>query len=152
MKFPTLMKSIAALGLLAAALFTLPAKADEQMDFLIENAKKPGVTQTASGLQYEVLTEGTGRSPSATDTVEVHYEGTLIDGKKFDSSYDRGQTIEFPLNGVIAGWTEGVQLMKEGAKYRFAIPSDMAYGARGIPGTIPGGATLLFDVELIAVK
>jgi len=122
------------------------------MDYLADNAKKDGVTVTASGLQYEVLTEGTGASPSASDTVEVHYEGTLTDGKKFDSSYDRGQTIEFPLNGVIPGWTEGVQLMKEGAKYRFVIPSDLAYGPRGIPGAIPGGATLVFVVELIKVK
>jgi len=125
---------------------------EQRMDYLEENAKKDGVTVTASGLQYEVLREGTGASPAATDKVEVHYEGTLTDGKKFDSSYDRGQTIEFPLNGVIPGWTEGVQLMKEGAKYRFTIPSDLAYGPRGIPGTIPGGATLKFDVELIKVK
>lgn len=145
-------KTLAALGLIAVAATTQPAKANDQMDFLIENAKRDGVTQTASGLQYEVITEGTGKSPSATDTVEVHYEGTLIDGKKFDSSYDRGQTIEFPLNGVIAGWTEGVQLMKEGATYKFAIPSDLAYGPRGIPGVIPGGAALLFKVELVSVK
>jgi len=122
------------------------------MDYLAENARKDGVTVTDSGLQYEVLREGDGASPAATDTVEVHYEGTLTDGKKFDSSYDRGQTIEFPLNGVIPGWTEGVQLMKEGAKYRFTIPSDLAYGPRGIPGVIPGGATLRFDVELVKVK
>jgi FKBP-type peptidyl-prolyl cis-trans isomerase len=122
------------------------------MDYLAENAKKDGVTVTDSGLQYEVLEEGTGASPSASDTVEVHYEGTLTDGKKFDSSYDRGQTIEFPLSGVIAGWTEGVQLMKEGAKYRFVIPSDLAYGPRGIPGVIPGGAPLVFVVELVKVK
>jgi len=128
----------------------LPAEAS--MDYLAENARKDGVTVTDSGLQYEVLREGDGASPAATDTVEVHYEGTLTDGKKFDSSYDRGQTIEFPLNGVIPGWTEGVQLMKEGAKYRFTIPSDLAYGPRGIPGVIPGGATLRFDVELVKVK
>ena len=122
------------------------------MDYLEENANKDGVTVTASGLQYEVITEGTGASPAATDTVEVHYEGTLTDGKKFDSSYDRGTTIEFPLNGVIPGWTEGVQLMKEGGKNRFVIPSDLAYGPRGIPGVIPGGATLVFIVELVKVK
>ena len=122
------------------------------MDYLAENAKKDGVAVTASGLQYEVLEEGTGASPAASDTVEVHYEGTLTDGKKFDSSYDRGQTIEFPLNGVIAGWTEGLQLMKEGAKYRFTIPSDLAYGERGAGGVIPGGATLVFVVELVKVK
>ncbi len=122
------------------------------MEYLDENAKKEGVTVTASGLQYKVLEEGTGRQPVATDTVEVHYTGTLTDGTKFDSSRDRGQTIEFPLNGVIAGWTEGVQLMKEGARYEFTIPSELGYGARGAGGVIPPNATLIFDVELIAVK
>ena len=122
------------------------------MSYLAENAEKDGVTVTDSGLQYEVLREGDGASPGPTDTVEVHYEGTLTDGKKFDSSYDRGQTIEFPLNGVIPGWTEGLQLMKEGAKYRFVIPSELAYGERGAGGVIPGGATLVFVVELLAVK
>lgn len=122
------------------------------MDYLAENAQKDGVTVTASGLQYEVLEEGDGASPSASDTVEVHYEGTLADGKKFDSSYDRGQTISFPLNGVIPGWTEGLQLMKEGAKYRFTIPSELGYGERGAGGVIPGGATLIFVVELVKVK
>lgn len=122
------------------------------MDYLAENAQKDGVTVTASGLQYEVLEEGDGASPSASDTVEVHYEGTLADGKKFDSSYDRGQTISFPLNAVIPGWTEGLQLMKEGAKYRFTIPSELGYGERGAGGVIPGGATLIFVVELVKVK
>jgi len=140
----------AALACAGPILSIQPAEAS--MDYLADNAKKDGVTVTASGLQYEILEEGTGASPNATDTVEVHYEGTLTDGKKFDSSYDRGQTIEFPLNGVIPGWTEGVQLMKEGGKYRFTIPSDLAYGPRGIPGTIPGGATLVFVVELVKVK
>ncbi|MBT6313184.1 MAG: FKBP-type peptidyl-prolyl cis-trans isomerase, partial [Alphaproteobacteria bacterium] len=105
-----------------------------------------------SGLQYRVLREGTGEMPAASDTVEVHYKGTLIDGTQFDSSFDRGQTIEFPLNGVIAGWTEGVQLMKEGARYEFVIPSDLAYGERGAGGVIPGGATLIFEVDLISIK
>lgn len=120
--------------------------------YLAENGKRPGVTTTASGLQYEVLTEGAGKSPKATDTVEVHYRGTLIDGKEFDSSYKRGETIEFPLNGVIPGWTEGVQLMKEGAKYRFFIPSKLAYGPRGAGGVIGPDETLIFDVELIKVR
>ena len=124
----------------------------DDVDYLAENAKKDGVTVTDSGLQYRVLAEGDGAQPTASDTVEVHYTGTLTDGRKFDSSRDRGETVEFPLNGVIPGWTEGVQLMKEGARYEFAIPSDLAYGPGGIPGVIPGGATLIFDVELIAVK
>lgn len=120
--------------------------------FLQENGKREGVTTTSSGLQYEVLTEGSGKSPSATDVVEVHYRGTLIDGKEFDSSYKRGETIEFPLNRVIPGWTEGVQLMKEGAKYRFFIPSDLAYGPRGAGQDIGPDEALIFDVELVQVK
>jgi len=120
--------------------------------FLEENAKKDGVTVTASGLQYQVITPGTGKSPSATDTVEVHYEGTLIDGTVFDSSYQRKSTIEFPLNRVIAGWTEGVQLMQEGAKYRFFIPSKLAYGTRGAGRDIGPNEALIFDVELIKVR
>lgn len=120
--------------------------------FLEDNAKKEGVVVTASGLQYKVLTPGTGRSPKATDTVEVHYEGTLIDGTVFDSSYRRKESIEFPLNQVIAGWTEGVQLMQEGAKYRFFIPSRLAYGSRGAGGVIGPNQALIFDVELIKVR
>lgn len=120
--------------------------------FLAENGKKEGVVTTKSGLQYQVLREGTGKSPKATDQVECHYEGTLIDGTKFDSSYDRGQTATFPLNGVIAGWTEGLQLMKEGAKYRFFIPYQLGYGSRGAGASIPPFAALIFDVELVAVK
>lgn len=120
--------------------------------FLKENATKPGVKTTASGLQYKVLREGTGKQPVATDTVEVNYEGRLIDGTVFDSSYKRGQSISFPLNGVIPGWTEGVALMKEGAKYEFYIPSNLAYGSHGAGGAIGPDETLVFDVELIKVK
>lgn len=120
--------------------------------FLAENAKKTGVVTTASGLQYEVLTEGSGASPSATDSVTVHYRGTTIDGTEFDSSYSRGAPATFPLNRVIAGWTEGVQLMKEGAKYRFYIPSDLAYGPRGAGQAIGPNSTLIFDIELIKVQ
>lgn len=120
--------------------------------FLAENGKKEGVITTASGLQYQVLCEGNGQSPKATDTVECHYEGTLIDGTKFDSSYDRGQTATFPLNQVIAGWTEGLQLMKEGGKYRFFIPYELGYGERGAGASIPPFSTLVFDVELVSVK
>ncbi len=119
--------------------------------FLAENAKKEGVMVTASGLQYVVLTEGSGRKPSATDNVKCHYEGRLTDGTVFDSSYRRGEPAVFPLNGVIAGWTEGVQLMGEGAKFRFFIPYNLAYGERGAGGSIPPYAALVFDVELIEV-
>jgi FKBP-type peptidyl-prolyl cis-trans isomerase FkpA len=111
-----------------------------------------GAKQTKSGLAYKVMKEGKGKSPKATDEVEVHYHGTLIDGTVFDSSVERGKTITFPLNRVIPGWTEGLQLMKEGAKYQFAIPSDLAYRDAGAPPKIPGGATLIFEVELFKVK
>ena len=119
--------------------------------FLEENARRPEVTQTKSGLQYEVLSEGSGRSPKATDTVRCHYEGRLLDGSVFDSSYQRGEPADFGLNQVIAGWTEGVQLMKEGAKYRFFIPYLLGYGERGAGSSIPPYSTLVFDVELIKV-
>jgi len=119
--------------------------------FLAENGKKDGVVTLPSGLQYQVLKEGNGKKPSATDQVVCHYEGTLIDGTVFDSSYQRNQPATFGLNQVIAGWTEGVQLMQEGAKYRFFIPYNLAYGERGA-GQIPPFATLVFDVELIEVK
>ncbi len=120
--------------------------------FLAENGKKDGVVTLPSGLQYQVLKEGDGKKPSATDQVVCHYEGTLIDGTVFDSSYQRNQPATFGLNQVIAGWTEGVQLMQEGAKYRFFIPYKLAYGERGAGAQIPPFATLVFDVELIEVK
>jgi len=120
--------------------------------FLEENKKKEGVVTTASGLQYKVLTAAEGKKPSATDTVEVHYHGTTIDGNVFDSSVQRGEKISFPLNGVIKGWTEGVQLMSVGSKFRFFIPSELAYGERGAGGAIPPNATLIFDVELFSIK
>ena len=116
--------------------------------FLEENKKKSGIKVTASGLQYEVIKEGTGDSPKATDEVTVHYKGTLLDGKTFDSSYDRNEPAKFVLNQVIPGWTEGVQLMKKGGKYKFYIPSNLAYGDQAVRG-IPGGSTLTFEVELI---
>ena len=120
--------------------------------YLSENAKKEGVTTLPSGLQYQVLKEGNGKSPKATDKVVCHYEGMLIDGTMFDSSIQGGEPATFPLNGVIAGWTEGLQLMKEGAKYRFFIPYQLGYGERGAGASIPPFATLVFDVELIEVK
>lgn len=121
-------------------------------DFLAENAKKDGIKVTASGLQYEVIAEGEGASPKATDVVKVHYEGTLISGQIFDSSIKRGEPVEFPLNQVIPGWTEGVQLMKVGAKYRFFIPSNLAYGEQGAGGMIAPNSALIFEVELLEIK
>ena len=120
--------------------------------FLAENRAKEGVITRPSGLQYKVITEGTGASPGATDRVEVHYHGTLIDGTVFDSSVERGETIAFGLNQVIPGWTEGVQLMKEGARYEFYIPSELAYGSRAAGSEIGPHSTLVFQVELFKVN
>lgn len=119
--------------------------------WLANKAMEEGVVALPSGLLYQVLNEGNGKKPTAADTVECHYEGRLIDGTVFDSSYKRGESATFPLNGVIAGWTEGVQLMSEGAKYRFFIPYQLAYGERGAGQAIPPFAALVFDVELIKV-
>src|SRR5690348_2397054 len=120
--------------------------------FLEENKKKPGVKTTASGLEYQVEKEGTGPQPKATDTVTVNYRGTLIDGTEFDSSYKRGQPATFPLNGVIKGWTEALQLMKAGSKYKLFVPSNLAYGERSVSPEIGPNATLIFEVELLEVK
>ena len=125
---------------------------EEGEAFLAENAKREGVIVTASGLQYEVLTAAEGKKPKATDKVKVHYEGTLIDGTVFDSSYRRGEAICFGLNQVIAGWTEGVQLMSVGAKYKFFIPYNLAYGERGAGAQIPPYAALIFTVELLGIE
>ena len=127
------------------------AKAEGEK-FLAENAKREGVKVTESGLQYEILEPSLGQKPKATDTVRVHYEGTLIDGTVFDSSYKRGESITFPLNGVIKGWTEGLQLMPVGSKYKLFIPYNLGYGERGAGGSIPPYATLIFTVELLAIK
>lgn len=121
-------------------------------EFLAENASKEGVKTTDSGLQYKVLTEGAGPSPASTDIVKVHYEGRLLDGTVFDSSYERGEPIEFGLDRVISGWTEGLQLMNAGAKYQLYIPSGLAYGKRGSPPKIGSNETLIFDVELLEFK
>ncbi|WP_353217767.1 FKBP-type peptidyl-prolyl cis-trans isomerase [Sandarakinorhabdus sp.] len=122
------------------------------MAYLDANKDKPGVITTGSGLQYQVLREGKGPRPAPKDTVLVHYEGKLIDGTVFDSSYQRGQPAAFPLDQVIPGWTEGVQLMPTGSKYHFVVPPELAYGAQGAGGVIPPGAVLEFDIELLAVK
>ena len=121
-------------------------------EFLAENKKKPDVKTTASGLQYVVLKEGTGKKPELNDSVLCHYHGTLIDGTVFDSSVDRGTPISFPVRGVIPGWTEALQLMKEGSKWRVFIPSDLAYKQRGAPPTIGPNETLIFEIELLQVK
>jgi FKBP-type peptidyl-prolyl cis-trans isomerase FklB len=121
------------------------------IDFLAANAKKDGITTLASGLQYEVLVEGNGAKPSATSKVTTHYHGTTIDGKVFDSSVDRGQPAQFGVNQVIAGWTEALQLMATGSKWRLFIPSDLAYGERGAGADIPPHAALVFEVELISI-
>lgn len=128
-------------------------KAKEEGEaYLAENAKKDGVVVLPSGLQYKVIKQGNGRSPKATDKVKCHYEGFLTDGTVFDSSVQRGEPATFPLNQVIAGWTEGLQLMQEGAKYRFFIPYQLGYGTRGAGASIPPYAALIFDVELIEVQ
>ncbi|MGA1675460.1 MAG: FKBP-type peptidyl-prolyl cis-trans isomerase [Pseudomonadales bacterium] len=124
---------------------------DAGLKYLEENGKREGVVALPSGLQYEVLTAKDGEKPAATDTVTTHYEGRLIDGTKFDSSYDRGEPATFPLDRVIPGWTEGLQLMSPGAKYRLYVPSELAYGSRGAPGSIPPNSALVFDVELISI-
>lgn len=124
---------------------------EEGQAFLAQNADKEGVTTTESGLQYRVIEEGEGERPAATDRVTVHYKGTLINGVEFDSSYARGEPATFGLNQVIPGWTEGLQLMREGAKYELFIPSDLAYGEQGRPGPIGPNSTLIFEVELIEI-
>ena len=126
---------------------------EEGIAFLEENKKKEGIITTESGLQYEIITEGTGKTPSATDVVKCHYHGTLIDGTVFDSSVERGEPAEFPLNRVIPGWTEGLQLMKEGAKYKFYIPTEIAYGKNVRQGgKVEANMALIFEVELFEVK
>ena len=126
-------------------------KVESGQEFLDKHKNQEDIKVTSSGLQYKVIREGTGKAPVSSDSVEVHYKGTLINGEEFDSSYKRNKSITFPLNGVIRGWTEGLQLMKEGAKYRFHIPSELAYGSRSLPG-IPADSVLVFDVELIKVQ
>lgn len=122
-----------------------------EKEFMAANKQKPGVKETPTGLQYEVISEAEGRKPGRTSKVRVHYTGTLLNGQVFDSSVQRGEPAEFGLNQVISGWTEGLQLMSEGAKYRFFIPARLAYGERGAPGAIPPNAALIFEVELLKI-
>ncbi|MEW6995310.1 FKBP-type peptidyl-prolyl cis-trans isomerase [Colwelliaceae bacterium MEBiC 14330] len=136
----------------AAALAASEASLAEGAKFLEENAKKEGVQVTESGIQYSVLTAGEGEKPTAADTVKVHYRGTFLNGEEFDSSYKRGEPAVFPLNRVIKGWTEGVQLMPVGSKYKFTIPSDLAYGPNGNPPSIPGNSVLQFEIELLEIQ
>ncbi len=143
---------LAGLGIWAGTQSQVAAVRTADMVFLNDNKGKPGVITTSSGLQYQVITEGKGPKPAASDVVLVHYEGKLIDGTVFDSSYQRGQPAAFPLNQVIPGWTEGVQLMPTGSKYHFVVPPELAYGARGAGGVIPPGAVLEFDIELLAIR
>ncbi|WP_434456893.1 FKBP-type peptidyl-prolyl cis-trans isomerase [Stutzerimonas urumqiensis] len=126
------------------------AAAGEGREFLVQNAKREGVVVLPSGLQYEIIQQGEGARPTREDSVRTHYHGTLIDGSVFDSSYQRGQPAEFPVGGVIAGWTEALQLMSAGSKWRLYVPSELAYGAQGV-GSIPPHSTLVFDVELLDV-
>jgi len=147
-----LLPALIAVASLTTPLMSQTSNLEQGQAFLKANASKPGVKTTSSGLQYLVLEEGKGKSPKATDTVLVHYKGNLLDGTEFDSSYKRNEPISFPLNGVIPGWTEGVQLMKEGGKIRLFIPSNLAYGSRGAGGVIPPDSTLVFDIELLKVQ
>ena len=147
-----LLPALIAVASLTTPLMSQTSNLEQGQAFLKANAYKPGVKTTSSGLQYLVLEEGKGKSPKATDTVLVHYKGNLLDGTEFDSSYKRNEPISFPLNGVIPGWTEGVQLMKEGGKVRLFIPSNLAYGSRGAGGVIPPDSTLVFDIELLKVQ
>lgn len=148
------MKLPAILTLTFALTMSLHADSAQErgQKFLKENASKDGVKTTSSGLQYKITQEGTGKSPKATDNVVVHYKGTLLDGTVFDSSYKRGEPATFPLNRVIPGWTEGLQLLKEGGKATLYIPSQLAYGSRGAGGIIGPDETLIFDVELIKIQ
>ena len=147
----SLLRSLLLLTVTPLLLMATPAQQRGE-EFLKENATKEGVKSLPSGLQYKVLKEGTGKSPKATDSVVVHYRGTLINGTEFDSSYKRNEPAEFPVNRVIRGWTEALQLMKEGSKWMLYIPSGLAYGDRGAGGDIGPGETLIFEVELLKVR
>ena len=151
-----MIKRMLTLAAMATLFFTYNTMAQSALQtgqaFLAENATQPGVKQTSSGLQYVIINPGEGRSPKATDSVKVNYRGTLLNGTEFDSSYKRNEPIEFPLNGVIKGWTEGLQLIKEGGKIKLFIPSNLAYGPRGAGGAIGPDETLIFEVELLKIR
>ncbi|OFZ19927.1 MAG: hypothetical protein A2Z20_07735 [Bdellovibrionales bacterium RBG_16_40_8] len=138
-------------GLQAKSAVVAQENIKKGVEYLEENKKKDGVKVTESGLQYKVITEGAGSKPKSEDTVEVHYRGTLIDGKEFDSSYSRNQPAQFPVKAVISGWTEALQLMKESSKYQLVIPANIAYGERGSPPSIPPNSVLVFEVELLKI-
>ena len=144
--------AVAATLLIPTFLMAQSSNLEQGQAFLAANASKTGVHTTPRGLQYKIITEGHGKSPKATDSVLVNYRGTTIDGTEFDSSYKRNEPISFPLNGVIPGWTEGVQLIKEGGKIQLYIPSNLAYGSRGAGGVIAPDSTLVFDIELLKVQ
>jgi len=135
------------------AIMSIQAQKEKDLGkkFLEENKKRPGVIELPDGLQYEIIKAGTGEKPKATDTVKAHYAGTLIDGKEFDNSYKRGEPLEIPVSGVIRGWVEALQLMPVGSKWKLFIPSELGYGDRGAGGAIPGGAALIFEIELIEI-
>jgi FKBP-type peptidyl-prolyl cis-trans isomerase len=156
MRIPTLARLLRAALLPAVLLSVYPAgdalAGAADIKYLNINKAKAGVQVTKTGLQYRVLRKGNGKSPAPTAEVEVHYKGTLVNGQQFDSSYDRGEPARFPLNRVIPGWTEGLQLMKEGAKYEFVIPASLGYGTMGAGNSIPPNATLIFEVELFKVR
>jgi len=129
----------------------LSAVKEEGKKFLAENKKRPGVVELPNGLQYEIIKQGTGEKPKATDTIKAHYAGSLINGQEFDNSYKRGQPLVIPVSGVIQGWVQALQLMPVGSKWKLYIPSNLGYGDRGAGGAIPGGATLIFEIELIEI-
>lgn len=127
------------------------AAKEEGKKFLADNKKRAGVVELPNGLQYEIIKQGTGEKPKATDTIKAHYAGTLINGQEFDNSYKRGQPIVIPVGGVIQGWVQALQMMPVGSKWKLYIPSELGYGERGAGGAIPGGATLIFEIELLEI-
>ena len=149
---PSICAALAALILTTGCAAQTPNPSERAEKFLMENKAKEGVKTLPSGLQYKVIKDGDGKTPKLTDTVSTHYRGTLLDGSEFDNSYKRNQPAEFPVSGVIKGWTEALQLMKEGAKWTLYVPAKLAYGERGFPPVIGPNETLIFEIELLKVK